>query len=233
MRKFSCNQQILQSFQSIKDEQLQELLSTFFINKGSLKHQELPELPHSLDNSLSSLIASTNECKLVPPIKEGCLTPEEHTMIDTILKEILGNTYQRTMLIHHHASAAYFRGELYGSVDSIHSSSATLYARTLEADQIPGLSHKFFKVSVLTNTNESIEIYFCAIQCLLEHPQRKWFHTPVEVWRIPDHRAQPNVIVPVSKINCRCAYTIDRISFSTIEEQVCVIIPLYNFCGVC
>lgn len=72
MQKFISNQQILQKLNSEStDDCLKELLQPFRSVKGSLKHEEMPELP------LQTLLSSAN-CgeveklnKLLPPIKEG------------------------------------------------------------------------------------------------------------------------------------------------------------------
>ena len=136
-------------------------------------------------------------------------------MIDTMLKEYL-STHNTDI------PDAYVRGELYGSINSLHSSSAMLYARTLGADLLPGLSHKFLKVTLVfkaPNESESIELYLCALNWLLEHPQKKWFHSPAEVWRVANLTAQPNIIIPGSNIKCRCAYTTDHISFKGVQHE--------------
>ena len=126
MRKFCCNQQVLQVIANDCNEALQSLLKPFLVSKGSLRYEELPELPLVSDISPSTIDFINQSCKLVSPIKEDCLNSDEHEAIDSLLKEILGNTYKRTMLLYCWSSAAYIGGALYGSINSIHFNSAMI-----------------------------------------------------------------------------------------------------------
>ena len=241
MRKFCSNQQVLQALETRQDEAMNKLLNPFMASKGSLKHQELPELPLLPELSLSNVKAIGELCKLVPPIKESCLNADEHAAIELTLKEVFGSAYQRTLLMYSYSSAAYINGELYGSVNSIHSNSAMFYAKLPESGSvIPCVSHKFLKATViLTELHnqsivKSIELYLSGITWLLEHPERG-FISPVEVWRklsiLPD--TQPSTFIPVSNFVCRCAYLIDAIRFSrALEEMVTIVVPLNNFSGL-
>ena len=92
MRKFCCNQQVLQVIANDCNEALQSLLKPFLVSKGSLRYEELPELPLVSDISPSTIDFINQSCKLVSPIKEDCLISDEHEAIDSLLKEILGNT---------------------------------------------------------------------------------------------------------------------------------------------
>lgn len=239
MRKFSSNQQILQALENGQDEELQKLFNPFLTSKGSLKHQELPELPLLSELSLSNVETINKSCKLIPPVREGCLDGFKHAAIELKCKEAFGCAYQRTLLIHSYSSAAYIGGELYGSINSIHSNSAMIYAKSSDSSSvIPGVSFQFLKVTVILKDgtdDRTVELCFCALDWLLEHPEKHWFHSPVEVWQklhiLPN--AKPNTFIPVSNIVCRCAYLIDVVRFSRVlEEVVTIVVPLNNFSGL-
>ena len=83
MRKFCCNQQVLQAIENDYNEALQTLLNRFLVSKGSLRYEELPLVSNI---SLSNIDFINQSCKLVPPIKEGCLNSDEHAAIDSLVK---------------------------------------------------------------------------------------------------------------------------------------------------
>jgi hypothetical protein len=236
MRKFCSNQQVLQALENRKDELLQQLLNPFLSSKGSLKHIELPELPLLSEHSCSAMKTLSESCKLVPPIKEACLNTDEHAAIEQTLKHVFGSAYQRTLLMYNYSSAAYISGELYGSINSIHSNSAMCYAKSTESNTVlPGMTHKFMKVTVFLkqSIDERVEFYLAALDWLLEHPEKNWFHPPIEIWRRFLPNMHPNAFILVSNILCRCAYLIDTIRFSpALEEAVTIVVPLNNFSGL-
>ena len=209
---------------------LLSLLKPFLVSKGSLRYEELPELPLVSDISPSTIDFINQSCKLVSPIKEDCLNSDEHGAIDSLLKEILGNTYKRTMLLYCWSSAAYIGGALYGSINSIHFNSAMIYAKSTEHGSfLPGMSCKFLKINIILDTpndgDQGMQIYLCGLNWLQEHPHKNWFHPPVEVWRriIPQSFMQPNHFVPTSCIACRCAHTL---KFTReLEETVTIVTP--------
>ena len=240
MRKFCCNQQVLQAIENDYNEEFQTLLNPFLVSKGSLRYEELPELPLVSDISVSNIDFINQSCKLVPPIKEGCLNSDEHAAIDSLLKELLGNTYKRTMVLYCRSSAAYIGGALYGAINSIHFNSAMVYAKSKEHGSfLPGISCKFLKINIRLDTtnegDEGMQIHLCGLNWLQEHPHKNWFHPPVEVWRriLPQNFMQPNHFVPTSSIACRCAYTSEFIKFTReLEETVTIVIPLNTFSGL-
>ena len=243
MRKFSTNQQILQSLESSHDETIEKLLYPFFMLKGSLKHQELPELPLLTEPSVSNFVNNSQSYKLIPPITEGYLNPDEYAAIEQLMKDILGIAYQRTLLLYQYSSAAYIGGELYGALNSLHSNSAMLYARNGNSNcscALPGVTIKFLKVNIILNVpnhdDKTVEMYLSGLNWLQEHPEKNWFPSPVEVWRkmnLPTFHNQPSSFIPMSNIICRCVYIEESIKFSRVlDEIVTVVVPLSNFYGL-
>lgn len=237
MRKFCCNQQILRSMENDDNEELITLLKQFLSSKGSLRYEELPKLPLASDISLSSFDLINQSCKLIPPVKEACLSADEHAIIDSLLKEIFGNAYKRTMLLCHWSSAAYISGDLYGSVHSIHSNSGMIYAKSREHRSfLPGISCKYLKINIILNfPNEGDQgrhIFLCGLNWLQEHPHKNWFHHPVEVWRKANlqNSILPSSFIPISSIACRCAHITNMVRFSReLEEIVTIVIPINTF----
>ena len=239
MRKFCSNQQFLHALESSEEESLLHLLSPFLTSKDSLKCHKLPELPILSEPSLPFLITFAESCKLVPPIEEAYLNSDELEIVDSILKTMLGTQYQRTLLLHQYSSAAYINGELYGSINSIHSNSSLCFAKSSANGSIgPGMIYRFVIVTVFLNQstsviNKSVQICLCGLDWLLEHPEKNWFHLPIEVWRKWSQNMQPSTLVPSLNVMCRCAYLIDTITFShALEEFVMIIVPLNNFSGL-
>ena len=133
MRKFISSQKILQNFCNTdgnSNTMIQELLGPSQFSQGSLKHEELPEIPLLETLSVSNAANLTNQCKLlIPPIKEGCCTSDELNDIDYALKLYFGDSYAKIFMLHKYSSAIRFNGELYGSINSLHSSSSLVYAK--------------------------------------------------------------------------------------------------------
>lgn len=239
MRKFCTNQQTMRALNN-SENSLQELFRAFVNSKGSLKHPQIPEMPLLSPLSVSTIEAHCESCRLVPPIKEACLNSDEHRLIENTLRHCFGDIYVRTMLLHKYSRAAYFWGDLYGSVNSIHSNSSMVHAKcTLRNDNGPCFIKKFVKVViVLKPTGDSQEstfdLYLVAINWLEEHPQKNWFHPPIEVWRNFLPCSLTESFIPVSNITCRCAYIENMIKFNRVlEEIVTVVVPLHNFYGLC
>ena len=124
MRKFYTTQGVIQTLKS-SDAVLCELFQSHLGTKGSLKYEEIPELP------LSSLFDSfeNRSCRLVPPVKEACFSEADHELADHTLKAYFGDKYIKILLLHRYSRAVYFGGHLYGSLNSIHSNSALVYAK--------------------------------------------------------------------------------------------------------
>ena len=157
MRRFCSNQQVLHALESGEEESVLHLLSPFLTSKGSLKHQELPELPILSEPSLPILTTLAESCKLVPPIKEACLNSDELEIVNSVLKNIVGTHYQCTLLLHQYSSAAYINGELYGSINSIHSNSSLCFAKSSANGSIgPGMIYRFVIVTAPLNQSTSL-----------------------------------------------------------------------------
>lgn len=236
MRKFCTNQQVVHALKNSGEGCLQELFKPFVQSKGSLKHEEIPEMPLLSPLSVANIENQCATCKLVPPVKEACLSAEEHRLVDIALKHCFGDAYVRTMLIHKYCRAIYFGGELYGSVKSIHSNSAMVLAKHISGHTMPGFIKKFLKVTVVLTTgtgDKSCDLYLAAINWLEEHPEKHWFNPPIEVWRPFLPCPFTESFIPVPHLVCRCAYTENVIKFNRIlEETVTVVIPIHNFYGL-
>ncbi len=97
MRKFCINQQVLQT--KNKDETLSQLFNPYQNSVGSLKQNVLPELPFQSKLDETNVEDHIETCKLVPPIKEACISADEHSCIENRLKLHFGNAYLRTLLL--------------------------------------------------------------------------------------------------------------------------------------
>lgn len=86
MRWFNTNQQVLQQNQ---DKEISKLFHPFQRSVGSLKQNTLPELPIRSVLDLSTVECYKDACILVPPIKESCLSADEHSSIEGVLKQCL------------------------------------------------------------------------------------------------------------------------------------------------
>ena len=244
MRKFSSNQQTVHALKNSGDNSLQQLFQPFVNSKGSLKHEQTPELPLLSSLSVSSIKSHCEACKLIPPVKEACLHSDEHRLIENTLQHYFGDAYVKIMLIHKYSRAAYFWGDLYGSVNSIHSNSAMVLAKRSSGLSVPCFIKKFVKVTiVLLETTEMLDtcnpqestfdIYLAAINWLEEHPNKDYFSSPIEVWRKFIPCSTPEDFIPVSCIVCRCAYIEDMIKFnSVLQETVTVVVPIHYFYGL-
>ena len=232
MRKFCVSQQVTHAMKG--DKMLCELFHPIQNSVGSLKQSMLPELP--VLPALNQI--SGKACRLIPPVKEACLNSDEHSVIENLMKQHFGFSYVRTLLLYKYSRAIEFNGDLYGSLNSIHSSSAMNYAKsTTNSSPTPAFARKFLKVTVLLTTesgeNRSIFIYLVALNWLQPHPEKKWFHSRVEVWRKYTPCFAPETFVPVVNIICRCAYLVEQVKFNRIlEEEVTIVVPVYNFFGL-
>lgn len=238
MKKFSSSQQALQSVTNSDSNEIEMLLSPFHFSKGSLKQDEMPELPLLMRLSISNVGEISNKCQLLPCIKESCLSSEEQMDVETTLKFYFGADYARTLLLCKYSSAARFNGELYGTRNSFHSSSSLVFARqnSTTADIIPGFVMKYIVVDVFLIINDvqiQQKVYLALIHWLSEHEHRQWFCHPVEVWRVFSPCVGSSCFIPVSNIVCRCAHLTETIRFNRIlEEKVTVVVPLNHFGGL-
>lgn len=234
MRKFCITQQVMQVLDNTGDNTLHELFKPFMNSKGSLKHEEIPNMPLQSSLSVVSIKEHSETCKLIPPIKEACLNADEQKLVDNTFQHCFGDAYVRTMLVHKFCRAAYFGGDLFGSLKSIHSNSALVYAKNNEGRCMPGFISKFLRVTVELKPLGEIEfkadIYLVAINWLEEHPEKSWFDPPIEVWSRYLPCSVPESYIPVSHV---VAYLEDTIEFNHLfEEIVTVVIPIHNFYGL-
>ena len=165
MKKFSTSQQALQSIVNSASSEIEMLLSPFHFSKGSLCHDELPEIPVLTQLSMINVEDLSKKCCLLPCIKESCikescLTADEHNEIESTLKCYFGTEYCRTLLLYKYSSAVKFNGEMYGSINSLHSSSSLVFAKSngiTIADPVPGFVSKY----VMLMVNINIIKYIC------------------------------------------------------------------------
>ena len=235
MRKFSISQQAIIDMEG---PEIKGLLESFHFNKGSLKHEDLFELP--LLERLSCKNVQDIKCSLINPIKEGCLSSDEHEAVDKALHFFFNDKHERTLLLYKYSSAIHLNGEVYGSLDSLHSSSALVYARPTSTvcNALPGFVLCYLTLNLLLKDDEQCStkhesVVFAHILWLNRHEHKDWFGAHVEVWRKFSRRVSHGSFIPVSDILCRCAYVDDVIHFSDLLiEEVTVIIPLNNFNGL-
>ena len=90
IKKFSLSQHALRSIATVGSdfEEVGKLLSPCFSSKGSLRHDELPEVPFLGKISTTNIIEFERRCRLLPSIKESCLSSEEHLDIEATLKVV-------------------------------------------------------------------------------------------------------------------------------------------------
>lgn len=241
MRRFTSGQQILvdvSSSCSDDSEELMKLLGPMHFNKGALKHEELPEIPVLAKLSKSNVSVLANCCKLVPPIKEGCFTPDEMNFLNNAFRFYFGDSYIKTFMLHTRSSAIQCYGELHGAVNSLHSSSSLVCAKKNCEDTCgtPGFVKKYCRASIVLTQSEGIqvqeEIFLACIDWLEEHDKKSWFGYPV-VWQ--KYLTSESVYcIPMSNVLCRCAYINDDVTFNdrTYKETVTIVIPLNNFAGL-
>ena len=238
MRKFLCTQQVLQQLNSgIVDEDLRDMLRSANIVKGSLKHEQLSELPLMEPMSESNADKLSKLCKLIPPIREACLTCDNVSEINLTMKACFGDSYGKTLMLHEYSSATFFSSELYGSLGSLHANSSLVYVG--RQYHRPGFVAKYLRVTVLlkSNTapssNKTVAVFIAAINWLDEHPYRDWFGAPVQVWQKVTHHSMPHTFVLVTDIVCRCAYVSHKVTFSNeLEEEITAVVPINHFSGL-
>ena len=82
---------------------------------------------------------------------------DDHEAIDRTLKFFFNGTHVRTLLLHKYASAIHLNGELYGSLDSLHSSSALVCAHPPSSVRkaIPGFTIRYLFCTVLLKVGDS------------------------------------------------------------------------------
>ena len=137
MRKFVTNQQIFQLFSTRNDQVFQELFHSILKYKGSLQMTDLPELPLS-KLSLDTLDYINCNSKLLPPIKQGCFTPDEVMEINKVLKLYFGHQYIKALMLYKHSTGLRLSGTVYGTASSIHSKSSLIYAQNNSGISTPG-----------------------------------------------------------------------------------------------
>ena len=237
MMKFSSSQQALQSIAKSESSEVEMLLSPFHFSKGSLRYDELPEIPVLTQISICNVEEFSEQCRLLPCVKESCFLSDEHMDIETTLKHYFGSDYVRTLLLHKYSYAAQFNGELYGAKNYVHSSSSLILARTNNTTFkiIPGFVSKYVVVDAFLKINgiqRHQKIYLALINWLSEHEHRHWFPRPVEVWRVFSPCAG-SCFIPVSNILCRCAHLTEVIQFDRVmKESVTITVPLNHFDGL-
>jgi hypothetical protein len=238
MRNFNSSQQALQCVADNDEAVVQNLLGSSHYSKGSLKNEELPEMPLLVTLSMSNVGDPVHHCKLIPPIKEGCYTSSELSDVNDMMKVYFSESYVKTFLLHKHSSAIWFHGNLYGSINSLHSSSGLVCAKQNTDVGIakPGFLRKFYIASVILKMDDSTErqesLFLASIDWLMEHENRAWFGNHVEVWERYLPSIRPDFI-PISNIICRCAHLTNLVEFNQqYGETVTTVIPLNNFSGL-
>ena len=237
MRKFSISQQAIESLSDADRTEIDNLLRPFYFHRGSLKHEELVEVPRL--ERLSIINVADTLCTLQHPIKESYLGNDELEAIDGTLRNIFHDLYVRTLLLHKYCSAIHLNGELYGSLESLHSSSALVYARLANScDAAPAFVQQYLSLNILLNNSDHSgfkheTVYLARVLWLNAHEQKNWFGASTEVWRKFSANDCKNDFLPINDILCRCAYIFDTITFSdTLEETVTVVVRLNNFHGL-
>ena len=102
IKKFSLSQHALRSIATVGSdfEEVGKLLSPCFSSKGSLRHDQLPEVPFIGKISTTNIIEFECRCWLLPSIKESCLSSEEHLDIEATLKTYFGENYILSLLLY-------------------------------------------------------------------------------------------------------------------------------------
>lgn len=103
------------------------------------------------------------------------------------MKTYFKSSYVQTLRVYKYSRAMYFNGDLYGSMNSIHSNSSMIHAKSVEMNTvIPAFvtRHMIVKVVLQTdNAQETTKDFFLSrINWLEAHSQKNWFSPPVEVW---------------------------------------------------
>ena len=75
--KFSSSQQTLQSIAKTESSE-EKILSPFHFLKGSVRYDELPEIPVLTQISICNVEEFSEKCRLLPCIKESCFLSDEH-----------------------------------------------------------------------------------------------------------------------------------------------------------
>ena len=216
---------------------LLELFGPFFHHNGSLSHDKLSELPLSCNLTLSNVVKFSNMYDLVPPIKEGYLDTDEYECMENTLKVCFGTAYKRILIVYKYSSAIQYNGELYRSLNSVHSNSSLMLVK--HGDNFnPAFVLKYIKIAAIIalpgcSDDQNINIYMSAVSWLKDHPNRNWFGQPIEVWRKFSEGRYPDTFVSVSNIVCRCAHLTEDIEFHYgYKETVTTVIPLHNYFGL-
>ena len=238
MRKFITSQQVLGN----DLEEVNQFSHSSYITKtkGSFRYDHLPEIPYLPVLSLDNLDYVSSIYCLVPPIKEGCLSSEEHRLIEKSLKQCFGATYVKTFLLCTYSKCIKFGGEFYGTYNSIHSTSSMVYAKKPAESQghfqlTPGFVTKYIVVKVLLES-KTFQVTLAGVNWLTNHEHKHWYAygSPVEVWEVYDaSNLTAECFIPVINILCRCAHIRKKVTFSSsVQETVTVIVPLDHFAGI-
>lgn len=238
MKKFLTTQQVLQQMKSgIVDEDLKDMLTSSNIVKGSLKHEQLSELPLMDPLSQSNADKLSKLCKLIPPIREACLPHDDVSQINLNMKACFGGSFGKTLILHKYSSSILFGTELYGSLNSLHANSSLVYVGGRY--HRPGFVTKYLRLTVLLSSNsepsksKTVTIFVAAVNWLDEHPYKDWFGAPVEVWQKVSHHSVPHTFVPVADIVCRCAFVSNKVKFNEeLEEDITAVVPINHFSGL-
>ena len=191
MRKFLSTQQVYHTLNSgAMDEDLKGMLKSARVVKGSLKRDQLSELPLLDPLSQSTVENFSALCKLLPPIRESCLTYDEVSDINSTMRICFGESYSKTLLLHDYSRASFFQNELYGCVDSHHANSSLVYVGTGHRSggaNRPGFVRKYVKVTVLLNPppappSQSTQLLPSEIESSNIHPRRVTVHLAAVNW---------------------------------------------------
>lgn len=235
MRKFISNQQVLGKLCHESTDAI--LFYSHRCAKGSLKRESLSEMPLFLPLRMSTCVEYSKLGKLLPPVKEKCLNFEQLSDINFLMRSCFGDFFVKTMRFYTYASRLLFQGVSYGCRDFQGHASSMVYVET-RGDFKPAVVRNFISVSVLLKASIehtepiSCDILLVCVDWLLEHVEKNFFGSPVEVWCkytfCPSERAHS--YIPVVSIKCQCAY-IDHF-IQQLREQVTIVIPINNFAGL-
>ena len=108
---------------------------------------------------MSDVELLNESCSLLPSIKEGCLSSEEQEEVDQALKVCFNSNYERMLVM-----CQYSNGEMYGSMNSLHSSSSLVHTTT----PIPGFVQKniIFTILNISGEKRTYKLYLALVHWL-------------------------------------------------------------------
>jgi len=233
MHKLLSIQQATHLLSLADDNASKSILDSFQSTKGSLKYDNLPDLP-VFQLSLTNLETVNQYCKLLYPIKEACLCAADLNSVDSTLKAIFGMLHVRTLMLHKASKAVIVYNTLYGTRNSIHQNSPMVYIQSVSGS-VPAVVNNYITVTAMfqiENSTKLIDVTMAGVSWLLPHQHKEWFGLPIEVWRVLNPSNHPDAYVPVTSLLCRCAYVTEKVTFGVIEDLVTIAVPINDFSGL-